>query len=505
MKLVRFSSSLAVPTLLALVATACGSSGSPGAVGKEGAPGAPGEPAETTEQAEIAINLVEPHVGLLARRLEVTIGVDGKLDLSKAEVDFGDGVEVVKVTPQGPALVATIEIAPNARLGKHDVVVDVDGRTLTAKHGFVVAVHLDAKVGAGKAEQGGLVRVDISNRDQIWFDAENFTLFPLVGQKDPSLVGFSYQGFTETDGSVVFLGDPLAKTGPLGFLGFNDPRDENSASYLTAMDAVTVAARKPVELAANSTTETVLEDELATGFFSVDLAPQPNEALLVDTLAAVPADSSMSPLLLAYPESGTVADLLDQGRDDPGFPLFGIPATEARVAWPVTAASKAYLIVLDAGLGHGPSTKTSLSHSVVRAQIFKETANPHATGDTAQGLGSLPGTGVAVPGRVVTGELTAAEEIDVYRFTGLSASNPTDMLVSVIGDTDVVIRVDTVPTFDSDHLVEISRGGQAGMGVTAGFVGQNRYIEVAPMPDSKKPLGKYTLGIKRIAPVVTPR
>ncbi|MBX3215424.1 MAG: hypothetical protein KF850_25530 [Labilithrix sp.] len=504
MKLVRFSSSFAVPVVLALVATACGSAGSAGVVGKEGAPGEPGKPAEVPEQAEAAINLVEPHVGLLARQLEVTIGVDGKLDLSKAEVDFGDGIEVVKVAAQGPALVATIEIAPNARLGKHDVVVDVDGQTLTAKHGFVVAVHLDAKVGAGKAEQGGLVRLDISNRDEIWFDAENFTLFPLVGQKDPSLVGFSYQGFTETDGSVIFLGDPLAKTGPLGFLGFNDPSDQNSASYLTAMDAVTVAARKPVELAANSTTEAVLEDELETGFYSVAFAPAANEALLVDTLAAVPPDSSMSPLLLAYPESGTVAELLDQGRDDPGFPILGIPATEARVAWPVTAASKAYFIVMDSSLGHGPSTKTSITHSVTRAQIVKETASAHATGATAQGLGSLPGTAVAIPGRVITGELTAADEIDVYRFTGLSAVNATDMLVSVIGDTDVVIRVDTVPTFDSDHLVEIVRGGQAGVGVTAGFVGQNRYIEVAPMPDSKKPLGKYTLGIKRVAPVVTP-
>ena len=79
------------------------------------------------------------------------------------------------------------------------------------------------------------------------------------------------------------------------------------------------------------------------------------------------------------------------------------------------------------------------------------------------------------------------------------------MLVSVFSDADVVVRVDTVPTFDSDDLVEITQVGKAGMGVTSGFVGQNRFIQVTGAPDSNKPKGKYTLGIKRLAPAVTPR
>ncbi|MBX3223690.1 MAG: hypothetical protein KF795_24470 [Labilithrix sp.] len=503
MKLLRSTSSF-VPALLALLAPACGSPGSAGVEGKAGEPGEPG-PSVEAPQPEVAINLVEPRVGLLARRLEVTIGTDGKVDLSKAEVDFGAGIEVVALEAEGATLRATIEIAPTAKLGKHDVVVEAEGRTLTAKHGFVVAVHLDAKVGAGKAEQGGLVRLDIANRDKIWFDTENFTLFPLTGQKDASLVGLAYQGFTATDGSVVFLGDPRAKTGPLGFLGFNDPNDENSASYLTALDAVTVTARQPVELTANTTTPLVLADELQTGFFSITLAPADKEALLVDSWAQVPADSTMSPLVLAYPESGAAADLLDQGRNDPGFPMFGIPATEARVAWPVTMASKAYFVVVDAGLGHGPTTKVDLAYSAVRAQIVAEKPAAHATGATAQNIGSLPGTATTIPGRVINGELTAADEVDVYKFSGLSQSIPTDMLVSLVSDGSVLVRVDTVPTFDSDHVVEFGRGGSAGMAVTTEFVGAERYIEVSPMPDSGKAIGKYSLGVKRIAPVVTPR
>ena len=507
MKLARLTSFSLVASSLVFALLAAGCSGSPGKPGADGQPGAPGAdgPSAEAPEAEVAINLVEPRVGLLARRLDVTISTDGKVDLTDASVDFGDGVKVVKLAQQGPSLVATIEIAPDAQLGKHDVVVEAGGNTLVAKHGFVVAVHLDAKVSAGKAEQGGLVRLDISNRDKIWFDADRFTLFPLVGQKTPSLIGLAYQGFTATDGSVVFLGDPLAKTGPLGFLGFNDPNDEYSPSFLTEMDAVTVAARKPVELSSGTPIEKTFEKELETGFYVADLKPNAKEGLLVEAWAHVPSDSTMTPMILAYPKSGSVSDLLDQGINDPGFPMFGIPATEARVAYPVTEATKTYFVVLDTGLAHGPSTKTVLSYSAVRAQIFAEKPEAHATGATAQNIGSLPGTATSIPGRVINGELTVEGEVDVYKFSGLSETNPTDMLVSIVSDSDVVVRVDTASTFDSENLVEIMQGGKAGMGVTSDFVGPTRYIEVTAAPDSNKPLGKYTLGIKRIAPAIPQR
>jgi hypothetical protein len=498
-KTLRLSVVLA-PALFAIVA--CGTGGKPGPDGKAGAPGTAGAPPPVAEQTS-AINLIEPHVGLLARRVEVTIGTDGKLDLAKATADFGDGVKVTKIEPRGNALVATLEISPEAKLGKHDVTIEADGKTLIAKSGFVVAVHLDAKVGAGKAEQGGLVRLDISNRDAIWFDTEKFALFPLAKQSDPSLIGLAYQSFTATDGSVVFLGDPLAKTGPLGFLGFNDPSDETSASYLTEANAVTVTARQPIDLTTGTgAVDRTLENDLETGFFSVDLTPGEKEGLLVEAWARVPTGSTMAPLLLAYPKSGSAADLLDQGRNDPGYPMFGIPATEARVAYPVTQATKAFFVVADANLGHGPSTKFTLAHSAVRAQIFNEKTDAHATAETAQNLGSLPNITTAVPGRILNGELKAADEVDYYKLTGLSAVNATDMLVSVISDSDVIVRIDTVPTFDSDHLVEVVRGGKAGMGVTTDFVGQSRFIQVLPKPESLTSVGKYTLGIKRLAPAV---
>lgn len=495
MNLVRSTSSFAVPAVLALVAAAC-SAGNPGPEGKAGAEGAPGASVDVAH--EVTINLVEPHVGLPARSLDVTIATDGELDLAKAKVDFGEGIKVLGVQQQGATLVAKIEIAINAPFGKRDVVVEAGGQKLTAKGGFVVAAHLDAKVGAGKAEQGGLVRIDVANRDKIWFDAENFVLFALAGQKDASLIGLDYQSFTATDGSVIFLGDPLAKTGALGFVGVNNAGDEESPTFLTDPDAITVSARTPVALTANSSTEVILEKELESAFYSIDLAPAASEGLLVEAWAHVPDGSTMAPLLFAYPKSGSVAELLDQGYSDPGYPSFGIPPTEARVAYPVTEASKNYFVLIDSEFTHGPTTKTVFDYSVVRAQIIKEKAAAHATGAEAQSAGSLPLATNQVPGRLITGELTAADEVDVYSFDGLSASNTTDILVSVLSDSDVVVRVDTVPTFDSDQVTTIERGGKAGMGVTADFVGQKRYIEVSSSPDSDKPTGKYTLGVKRI-------
>jgi hypothetical protein len=502
LKLIRLSLALS-----AVLAAAC-SSGQPGKSGANGSDGQPGEPGTegTTPEATKAamtVNHITPRAGLLDRALEVVISFDGpRADLAKAKLDFGDGIEVVDSKVVNGTIVVELQIAPDAKLGAHDVKVTLGaGDPIVATKGFHVAVPIEAKVGAGKAEQGGLVRVDVTNRDKVWFDTENFLLLPMVDQKTPSLVPLANQGFTATDGSVVLLGDPLAKTGSLGFLGINNPNDPDSISFLSEMNAVTVAARTPEVLAAGTPLEKIFSKELETGFYVADFAPPAaSEGLLVDVIATVPEGSTAKPMILAYPASGTVADLLDQKVEDPGFPMFGIPATQAHVTYPVAAATKGFFVVLDADLGHGPSTKVSLSYSTIRAQIFKEkTTVAHDTAETGQNMGSLPGFTTTIPGRILTGELSAAGENDFYKFTGLSAVNPTDMQLSVQSDADVLVRVDTLPTFDSENLLEVVQGGRAGSGFTASMTGATRYIQVTALPDGTKQTGKYTLGMKRIA------
>lgn len=477
-------------------------SGERGAAGERGPAGAPGTTSASDDVTPTAtLNQVTPRVGLVDRKLQVTLTIDQSSGLAldpSSKVDFGEGVKVTGVKASGPGLVVDLEIAPDAKLGAHDVTITAPGQnSIVGVHAFVVAVPLDLKVSGGKAEQGGLVRVDVSNRDRIWFDTERFTLFPLAAPGQATLLPLAHTGFTPTNGTVVLLGEPLAQAGPLGFLGVNDPEDPGSASFLTEPDAVNVSGRTPTTLTPGSIDKT-LAGELETGFYQASIVPQNNEGMLAFVHAKVPDGSTMKPMILAYGEGGKVQDLLDQKQDDEGFPMFGIPATQALVTLPVAATTKSYFVVLDANLGHGPTTTYTLDYATVRAQIVNEKPAPHESGANPQNVGSLPGTSVTVPGRIVRGELKAQGESDVYLFSGLSANNPTDMEVSIVSDADVVVRVDHTPTFDSDDLVEITRGGKAGSGRTNGFVGTQRFIQVVAAPDGAKATGKYTIGIRRV-------
>lgn len=466
--------------------------------GPPGAPGAPGEdpPAPVLEPS---LNQISPRAGLLGRTLEVTVSASNLTLERDTEVEFGAGISVDDAKVVAGSLVLTVTIDEDAPLGTRDVkVTPKGGQPLVGQKAFAVAVPLDVKVSGGKPEQGGLVRVDVQNRDAVWFDTENFTLIPLAPQNAATLVPLGKEGFTATDGSVILLGDPLAVTGPLGFLGVNDLANPASATYLSVSDAVTVAPRTPIPIAANASFPKTFFNPLETAFFATDVTPAANEALLVDAWAKVPADSTMQPMLLGYPETGSIGDLLDQKQEDPGFPAFGLPATQARIAFPVLAQTKSFFVAFDANLANSPTTKLDFSFGTTRAQIVPETANPHEVGGTPHNLGTLPGTAVTIPGRVVTGELVAAGESDVYAFSGLSASNPTDMQVSIASDVDVVVLIDTVPTFDSDAAVELTRGGKIGSVATSGLVGSMRYIAVLADPDGTKQTGKYSLGIKRI-------
>jgi hypothetical protein len=476
----------------AIALPAC--SGEPGPAGQPGPAGAQRTAGGTDTPQAGTLNQLSPRVGLVDRRLQVTITADGVALDPGGEVDFGPGVKVANVAAVGDGLLVELEIGLDAKLGARDVTVGA----LTATNAFVVAVPLDLAVAGGRAEQGGLVRVDVSNRDRIWFDTERFRLYPLAAQGQPTLIPMAHMSFTATNGSVVLLGDPLAAPGPMAFLGVNDPRDPASATFLTEPDALTVTARKPTALEPG-VIERTLDKELETGFFELAAAPpQANEGILVDVHAAVPEGSTMRPLVLAYGARGTISDLLDQKQDDPGFPMFGVPPSEARVTLPVAAATKSYFVVLDTGLGHGPTTRFDLAYTAVRAQIVAEKDAPHDTGANAQNIGSLPGMTVNVPGRIVRGEIKELGESDVYMFSGLSAVNATDLEVSIVSDADLVVRVDRTPTFDSNQALEVAQGGKAGSGRTRNLVGAQRFIRVTAAPDGDKGTGTYTLGLRRV-------
>lgn len=480
----------------AAVATAPGCSGDDGPPGPTGpaAPAASGPPRSTTT----SINFIEPSFGLLGRTSTVRISFDGPALPEGAALDLGEGVTVRGCALAGVSLSCELDVADNAKTGARDVTVTADGvAPVVATGAFSVAATLDAKLGGGKPEQGGLATLSIANRDRTWFDTSNFYLVSAKYQKGgATLVQLTASSLTATDGSIVLLGDPLAETGPLGFIGINNPDDPDTAVFATADDAVTVSQRTPVALASGTPSDKSFEQPLETAFFQADLAPQTGEGLLVDAHAKKPSGSTMAPLVLAYPASGKVADLLDQKTDDPGFPAFGIPATEARVAYPVASATKGYFIVFDSGLANGPTTKLSFDYRTYRATIIAEQAGAHDA--TAQDLGALAAADDAVPGRIVDGKLASASEVDTYAFNGLSGAETIDLQVSLYTDSDLTVLVDSVDSFDSASMTSISLVGKTGSATTIDMQGASRFLRVMAADGASKPTGSYKLGVRRL-------
>jgi hypothetical protein len=475
-----------LPAALAIVACGSGSDGTAGANGTNGDPGA-------NANLATSVNSIQPRVGLIGRKASVHVTFDGQklaATPAKGDVKFGD-LTVTKVTAEGTGILVDLDIPDSHSLGPVDVTV-TSGGAITAKGAFIVAAPLDVKVGGGKAEQGGLVQLDISNRDRTQFDTQNFVLEQQgTTASTGSLVMLGASGLTATDGSIFMLGDPLVQTGKAGFIGTNDPQNPESATYLSAADAVAVGARDPEALTAGTPVNKTLDQPLQTAYFTATATPAANEGFLVDAHAITPAGSTLQPFVIGYPASGHAADLLDAKQDDPGFPAFGIPATEARIAFPVVgAAQKSFFVVVDNSFGNSATTKLTFDYKTYRAALVAEQAGAHDV--TPQSLPALNLLSDAIPGLIVQGELTTANELDTYVINGLGAGTVIDLTVSMTADSpNIGALVDTVSTFDSNGAIQVQMGGKVGSGSTSGLKAAQRFLQVGGAK------GKYKLGIRR--------
>lgn len=476
---------LLLPAAIGVIACGSGSDGSAGANGANGDPGA-------NLNLATSINSIEPRFGLLGRKTTVHVTFDGqKLAAAptKKDVKFG-ALTVSDVKAEGTGIAVDLDIPDSQALGPVDVTV-TSGGAIVAKGGFVVAAPIDVKVGAGKAEQGGVVRLDITNLDRTWFDTQNFVLAQSnASAAAGSLVQVGSSGLTATDGSIFMLGDPLVQTGPAGFVGTNNPQDPESATYLSAQDAVAIGARDPEAITAGTPANKTLDQPLQTAYFTATATPQANEGVLVDAHAVTPAGSTLKSLVVGYPASGRASDLLDAKQDDPGFPGF-IPPTEARIAFPVVgAAQKSFFVVVDTSFGNSATTKLTFDYRAYRAALVAEGPGAHDT--TPQALPSLPQLADTLPGLIVQGELTTATELDTYSFSGLGAATAIDLVVSLTADDPKInVLVDTVDTFDSDAVTQVAMGGKVGSGSTVGMQAAQRFLQVSGAK------GKYKLGIRR--------
>jgi hypothetical protein len=463
--------------------------------GEETEPPEPPEPPEPVEPVRNVgpITDITPKAATAGQKLTVSIKIGGEPPGTEAEVHFGAGIDVIKATQVPGGLDVEISVDAEATPGPRDVtVLPDDAKLLTATAGFSVASALDVTVAAGAAEQGGLVRLNVASKDGVALNATSFVLEPVVNPGVPSLSQHSRGTFTATNGSVVMLGDPLALPGPLDLIGINDPLDVKSSTFF-AKAPITVASRTPVVLATGVPSNVTLSAPLATALYSADLAPQAGEGLIVDAFANKPGGSTLDPIVLAYPASGLGDDLLDAKKTIPFTP--GVNAAiQARVAYPVTATTKGFFTVFDTNLVSAATSTLQFEFVTFRASIIPEVATPHGV-DAKQALGAVPLGTDALPGRIVTGNLAAAGEIDAYSFTVPEGAPFRNIQVSIISDAEVDIIVDHVPNFDDDTTTfsNVERGTN---GTTADFPGSERFIRISATPVATKPTGKYTLGIR---------
>lgn len=437
---------------------------------------------------------ITPATALLGQKLTVTIKIAGDKPGPGSDVSFGAGIDVVKAVEVEGGLAVDIIVEPDAASGARDVnVAPDDAAPLTQKKGFTIASAMDVTVAAGKPEQGGLVRLNVATKDGRKLAPATFLLDSLLDTGTPTLFQIARGTFTDTSGSVVMLGDPIARTGALSFLGTNDPSDENSPAFF-AENAVTVTARAPVPVTSGAPSSVTLAAVLQTAFYNVVLTPGANEGLIADAFAQVPVGSTMKPVVYAYPASGKLDDVIDVKLDAPASG--SAEATQARVAYPVTTAASGFFVVLDKDFANGPTTKLLFDYRTYRASLIIEQGGAH--GDAApQNLGVLPAFNDAVPGRIVSGRLDVAGEIDTYVLSGFPAGTR-DIQISLISEAEADVVVDHVPGLNDDPTTfsVVDRGAS---GTTTGFaVDPNRYIRISAPSGASRKTGKYTLGIRAV-------
>jgi hypothetical protein len=437
------------------------------------------DPAEQTKTVG-PITSVTPKAALAGQKLTVSMRISGDPAGPGADVSFGDGIEVIKATEVPGGLEVEISVAPDAAPGPRDInVVPDDAAPIRGEKMFAVASAMDVAVVEGEPKPGALVRLSVTSKDGKAFAGSTFTLEPSLPPGTPSLDQIARGAFTTTTGTIVMIGDPLARPGPVDLIGINNIAEPLSDQFF-AVAGVTVLANAPVPVAPNTTATYKLDKALATGFFSADFAPPAGQGLIVDAFAK--PTGPVDPVLYGYGPAGSSDDILDIKRNIPFTP--GINALqESRVAYPITAATKGFFTVFEKDFRVN-ATPLAFELKTFPAPIVAEQAGAHPVA-AKQDLGTLNG---AV---IVTGKLEAGE-IDAYQFTDPSARQ---FQVSIVTEAEVDIIVDHVPNFDDDTTT-FSNIEKATSGATSAFPDTLRVIRVSATPNATKPTGSYVLGIR---------
>lgn len=421
MKLVSALSSI---MLLALVA--CSVDGTPGPAGENGPPGSKGKDGENNLPDE-GVSLVTPSKGILDREVEVSIGGSGTRFDEGAQPDFGPGIEVLEVITSSPTLItARLRIAKDAEVGKRKVTIG----SLVADGAFTVIPAIEV---IGKAvPQGGLAEMGIENNDAKAFDGNAFRL------EAPGVIDLGTQVMGPTAASAFFLVAPLAPAGKKQLAVSNlGPDGKPRISFLSAPDALEIAPRSPSTFVPD-----MVNTETFAGGYETKLYRLPTPAsmtAIVDYRIQVDADSPALPVGFVFGGKGDAESALAtvMPSRNPFTGEYAPPPYDLHVGLPIAASADPndqFVVIAD--LSNQPNATVKVSASRVAATMTPETPAPHDA-SAPQSLDALP----PVDGKIVSGTLGNAAEIDVYKWT-VAAADKVQIVASSEADLEIILTKD---------------------------------------------------------------
>lgn len=346
-------------SLLTLVSLGC--SGDPGPVGPKGDEGPSSDP---------SINAVVPNKVFLARMVDVTVSGFNTNWTEATKIDFGEGIIVVKQTIASPtAIVATIEVGPDAALGARDVnVTDADG-TRTYKGAFKIESPLELNL-MGTVAQGSIIvtkarQLDLStpfdttSTGDGFFEPFVYTNLSTAGSMG---INSTVEAVDLYSADLLVLVDVDAPAGPGDLTLHSGPLGDTLAS--PAPGAINIEARTAEAIPEGGSIKGNIDKPLGTLLYS--FTPS-GPGLYKITASATSADAI--PNLAVLPKSGKFAEALD---------VSGAPSILA------TNTDPFYFVYWD-NSGTSNYIATVKSAKVVTADV-----DPNNTCAMAQPAGALP-------------------------------------------------------------------------------------------------------------------
>lgn len=327
---------------------------------------------EPPPTSEASISAVIPNKVFLGRMLDVTISGEGTKWTETTKVSFGPNISVLNQTVASTsAIVATIEVGPEAEIGPRDVTVtDADG-TWTYKGAFKLESPLDLTL-SGTVAQGSIVitkakQLDLStpfdstSTGDGFFEPLVFTNLSVVGTDGINATVDNVELFS-TD--LVLLLDVNAPAGKGDLTIQSGPLGDTIPS--PAPGAIDVAARMPEAVPENGSIKGNVDAPFASLLYSFTPSGPG-----VYSITATAASGDANPNLALLPKSGKFLELVE---------FSGAPTILA------TNNDPFYLVYWD------NSGSSNYLATVKATKVMTADVDPNDTCAAAQPAGALPAT-----------------------------------------------------------------------------------------------------------------